>query len=212
MILEIDSEIKNRFPDLTALFINIDNVRVQKQDIELENYKDEVIKKVKQEYNLNSVKNHPTFRAYRSFFWKIGIDPTKIRPAAEALTRRILAGKKIPNINTLVDVYNLVSISSGIALATFDTEKIVGKIFMRFSDQEEKILGIGMEKPFIMTGKEIVISDQEKLIAIYPYRDSDTTKVTKETRNVTIVVCGVPGIKKETLEKASILTRKLINK
>ena len=74
---------------------------------------------------------------------------------------------------------------------------------MRFAEEGEQFYGIGMDKPLILKGGEIVVSDEEKLVAIYPYRDADNTKVTEKTENVTIVVCGVPGIPKETLENAS---------
>jgi DNA/RNA-binding domain of Phe-tRNA-synthetase-like protein len=209
-MITIDSELKARFPDLTALVLNIDGVTIKKKDDKLEKFKLEVMNQVKEKFDLKSVKDHPTFRAYRDFFWSVGIDPTKIRPAAEALTRRILAGKKLPCINTLVDAYNLASINSGIALATFDTDKLEDDIFMRFAEEGEQILGIGMEKPLILRGGEIVVSDQEKLIAVYPYRDADNTKVTENTKNVTTVVCGVPRIRKETLERASDVTQEYV--
>lgn len=208
----IDTDFKARFPDLTTLMVCINGVKVQKKDEELEQFKLEVMKQIRQDYDLESVKDHPAFRAYRDFFWSIGIDPTKIRPAAEALTRRILAGKKLPFINTLVDSYNLASINTGIALATFDTDKLEGNIFMRFAEEGEQILGIGMKKPFILKGGEIVVSDQNKLIAVYPYRDADNTKVTEKTENVTIVVCGVPRIQNEALEKASVVTQEYITR
>ena len=212
MNLKIDSELKTRFPDLTALMLHINGVKIQKKDAELEKFKLEVAMQVRKEYDIDTVKDHPTFRAYRTFFWSIGIDPTKNRPAAEALIRRILAGKTLPRINTLVDAYNLASIKSRIALATFDADKLKGDIFLRFAEEGEQILGIGMEKPLILQGGEIVISDDEKLIAVYPYRDADNTKVTEETKNVTIVVCGVPGITEASLEYASRVTREYINR
>ncbi len=202
MILKIDSEINTRFPDLNAFMIQIKDVKIHKIDGELEKVKLEVIKKVRKEHNINLVKNQKTFREYRDFFWKIGIDPTKIRPASEALIRRILAGKTIPRINTLVDAYNLASIKSGVALATFDTDKLDSDILMRFAQEGEQFYGIGMEKPLILKGGEIVISDNEKLIAVYPYRDAENTKVTEKTKNITIIVCGVPGISKEILSEA----------
>jgi len=203
MSLKIDSKLKTRFPDLTVLTLRIKGVQIQKRDAKLEKFKVEVMRQVRNDYNLDSVKDHPTFRAYRDFFWSIKIDPTKIRPAAEALIRRILAGKTLPSINTLVDAYNLASIKSRIALATFDADKLEGDLLMRFAEEGERFYGIGMEKPLILKGGEIVVSNEEKLVAIYPYRDADNTKVTEETENVTIVVCGVPGIPKGTMEKAS---------
>jgi DNA/RNA-binding domain of Phe-tRNA-synthetase-like protein len=51
-----------------------------------------------------------------------------------------------------------------------------------------------------------VLADESKLIAIYPYRDAENTKVTESTKNVSIIVCGVPNISKEMLENASEVT------
>ena len=203
MTLKIDSKLSARFPDLNAFTFQVDDVTIHKRDAELEKFKREVIKKVREKYDLDAVKDQPTFRAYRDFFWKIRIDPTKIRPAAEALIRRILAGKNLPGINTLVDAYNLASIKSRIALATYDTDELKGNLLMRFATQGEQLYGIEMDKPLVLKGGEIVVSDDEKLVAVYPYRDADNTKVTAKTKNVTIVVCGVPGIPEETLVDAS---------
>jgi len=74
---------------------------------------------------------------------------------------------------------------------------------MRFAEKREKFLGIGMEKPMLLQGGEIVVSDSEKLVAIYPYRDADSTKITEKTKNVMLLVCGVPGIGEETLQNAA---------
>jgi DNA/RNA-binding domain of Phe-tRNA-synthetase-like protein len=203
MNLKIDAKLKARFRDLTAHILQVKNVKIQKRDAELEQFKVEVMKQVRKEYGLDALKDQPVFRAYRDFFWRVGIDPTKNRPAAEALIRRILRGRTVPRINTLVDAYNLASIKSRIALATFDADKLDGNLLIRFAEEGEQFMGIGMEKPLVLKGGEIVISDEEKLVAVYPYRDANNTKVTEETENVTIVVCGAPGINEETLEKAS---------
>jgi DNA/RNA-binding domain of Phe-tRNA-synthetase-like protein len=114
-MLDVDSELKARFPGLTALLLHVNGLTVQKTDAQLEKFKVEVSNSIRADYTLETVKDDPVFRAYRDFYWKIGIDPTKTRPASEALTRRILAGKTLPTINTLVDAYNLASIKSKIA-------------------------------------------------------------------------------------------------
>jgi DNA/RNA-binding domain of Phe-tRNA-synthetase-like protein len=212
MSLKIDSELKTCFPDLTVLTLHIKGVQVQKRDSKLEKFKVEVTSQVRSQYTLDTVKDHPTFRAYRDFFWSIKIDPTKIRPAAEALIRRILSGKKLPCINTLVDAYNLASIKGRIALATFDADRLQGDLLMRFAREGEQFVGIGMQKPLVLKGGEIVVSDEEKLVAIYPYRDADNTKVTEKTENIMMLVCGVPRIPEQDLENASQLALEYITR
>jgi DNA/RNA-binding domain of Phe-tRNA-synthetase-like protein len=142
------------------------------------------------------------FRAYRDFFWRAGIDPTKVRPAAEALIRRILANKQIPTINTLVDAYNLASIKTGVALAAFDLKELQGTLSMRAAEKGEEFLGIGMSKPMQLNGGEIVVHDDEKLVAVYPYRDAERSKVTEQTKKIMLMVCGCPGIDEAPLLEA----------
>jgi len=189
-MIEIANEIKSKFPALKVLGIDIGEVEVKSEDKELEKFKAEVIEKVKKEHSIEKLKDEKIFRAYRDFFWRIGIDPTKIRPAAEALIRRILLGNPIPRINSLVDAYNLASIESKIALAAFDKAKLSGSLKMRFAKSGEKFIGIGMKEAIKLNGNEVVIEDGEKLVAVYPYRDADNTRVTLETKDALLLVCS----------------------
>ena len=109
---------------------------------------------------------------------------------------------KLPRINTAVDAYNLASVRSGIPIAAFDADTLTGDLFLRFARDGERFLGIGMEKPLVLQKNQVIMTDAEQIIAIYPYRDSDTTKVTPETRNICIITCGVPGIEREKLTEA----------
>ena len=63
-----------------------------------------------------------------------------------------------------------------------------------------------MEGPKVLSGKEIVISDDEKMVAVYPYRDADSTKVTTGTQNIFSLMCGVPGIRRGVLREAAETT------
>jgi len=202
MILPVTSDLQKRFPGLQALGGYIDNVRVEESGTELEKFGESISSEVGQKYTLDSVKDVSAFRAYRNFFWKIGIDPTKVRPASEALIRRILAGKAIPKINNIVDAYNLASVKTEIALAAFDRDRLKGELVMRQARPGEEFLGIGMREPIILNGKEVIMSDSEKLVAIYPHRDAETSKVSQSTSNILILACGVPQIDISSLEVA----------
>lgn len=202
MVFEVDLRLADRFPGLRVVIGYVDGVKVQRNDANLQKFKDEALSEVKKKYNLESLKDVAIFRAYRDFFWKVGIDPTKIRPAAEALIRRILGGKQIPTINTVVDSYNMASIKTEIALAAFNRDELKGNLIMRAAEKGERFLGIGMSEPMELKGGEVVIADQEKLVAVYPYRDAERSKVSETTKNLMILVCGVPGIDQQLLNDA----------
>ncbi len=76
----------------------------------------------------------------------------------------------------------------------------------------ERFLGIGMAEPMELSGKEIVVSDADKLIAIYPYRDADQTRVKASTRNVILLICGAPGIDVDILRGAGSVAVDFITK
>lgn len=198
----MDPRVEERFPGIRALQVRVEGVRVGRESPEVERLKEETVRKLRGKYALDSLKEVRAVRAYRDFMWRLGLDPTKIRPSAEALVRRILLGKPFPTINTLVDVYNVISASFLVSIGAFDLDKLEGELFLRFAEEGEEFLGIGMEEPLRLRGGEVVVSDGRKLVAIYPYRDSELTKVGEETRRVLFLLCGVPGIGVETLREA----------
>jgi DNA/RNA-binding domain of Phe-tRNA-synthetase-like protein len=201
--IEIFDDVQRKFPDLRVLMREVKDIRISEIDRRLEGFKENVYAEVKRRFTLEGLKDEPVFRAYRNFFWRIGVDPTKVRPAAEALIRRVLAGRPIPRINTVVDAYNLASMETCIALAAFDTNRLNGDIIMRFANKGEEFLGIGMDKPVILTGGEVVMTDASRLLAIYPHRDAEYSKITLQTNDLIIISCGVPGIPVERLREAT---------
>ncbi len=206
MYLNVDQGLQSKFPGLKAQVFRVNGVEVRRSDAGLEEFKAEVVERTKEKWRLDQLREHPVFRAYRDFFWRVGVDPTKTRPAAEALIRRVLRGRPLPRINTLVDAYNLASIDTAIPLAAFDVGGLVGELTMREAVEGERFLGIGMDKPVVLEGGEAVVEDEEKLIAVYPYRDADACKITLETRDTLMLVCGVPNIGDEVLERAGRVT------
>jgi DNA/RNA-binding domain of Phe-tRNA-synthetase-like protein len=209
--LDVSPELQNSFAGLRVVELKIGNLRITRSNPALEAFKkekqDEIRRKIAK---LDEVKDLPVVRAYRDFYWKVGIDPTKTRPAGEALLRRILGGKDLPTINTLVDSYNLASAETCIAIAAFDLDLVHPEsLLMRRAKSGEKFLGIGMKSEIELNGVEVVIEDlsSKKLIAVYPYRDSEESKVSENSHEVLMMMCGVPGIGDSDLQNAARLTR-----
>ncbi len=210
--LPLSSSLKDKFPTLAAQIINFKDVTIKREIDELEMYKEEIYIETRGRWEIEKLRDDPDFRAYRDFFWKLGTDPTKNRPAAEALIRRVLNGRPIPKINTWVDAYNLVSIQTAIPIASFDADLLVGDLLMREAEAEEEFLGIAMKKPVVTKGGEAVIQDDEGLVAIYPFRDADHSKVTGNTKNVLMLLCGAPNITLETLDESAGVAEKVLTR
>jgi DNA/RNA-binding domain of Phe-tRNA-synthetase-like protein len=60
-----------------------------------------------------------------------------------------------------------------------------------------------MDKLVVMAGGEIVLTDAARLVAIYPHRDADYSRITLQTKNLTLMSCGAPIISLDQLKEAS---------
>src|SRR3989449_4649131 len=181
VVLRPGPDLAAEFPGLEALAFDVTGLRVKPTDDVGAAFIEERVTGYRRTYALETLKDEPLLRAYRDFFWRVGVDPTKVRPAAEALLRRVIQGKPFPPINALVDPYNLASVETRIALAAFGKAKLRGDLRMRRSPLGEEVLRIGMQAPLALTGVEVVCEDADRLVAIYPYRDADASRATSET-------------------------------
>jgi DNA/RNA-binding domain of Phe-tRNA-synthetase-like protein len=197
-----NSEVSERFPKLSIGVGTINNVHVENENEQIKRLKRAVYEEVRVKYNIETLRNNPTVRAYRDFYWRLDIDPTKTRPSGEALLRRVLHGDELPRISTVVDAYNLASMKTIIPISGFDKDRLNPPFHVQFAKNGETFMGIGMVKPMALTGKMLVLGDERQVLCIYPYRDSDYTKITERTRNVLVVGYGAQEITEQQLTEA----------
>jgi DNA/RNA-binding domain of Phe-tRNA-synthetase-like protein len=205
MRVQIDDKVAGAYPELELVPVVVQGLEVRREREDLEAHKRRLEEEVRAGGTAGTIKDEPKVRAYRAFFWSLGIDPTKTRPAAEALVRRIARDRPLPTINTAVDAYNIASVESRVAFAAFDLETLHGDLTMRYAREGEAFAGIGMDRPKILSGRELVIDDGVELVAIYPYRDADASKLTIETKATLCLGCGVPGLDGDDLKQATQL-------
>ncbi|AWR99718.1 B3/4 domain-containing protein [Metallosphaera hakonensis] len=152
--------------------------------------------------DVEKLKDNPLVKAYREFYWRIGIDPTKVRPSGEALRRRIVRTGNLPRINNIVDAGNVVSAETLISIGIYDLDQVKGEPKLTLSVGGEKFEGIGNKVEVLSQGIPIMIDEEGKVMHIFPYRDSILTSVRSATKNVLIVGGGVKGISPSLVEEA----------
>jgi DNA/RNA-binding domain of Phe-tRNA-synthetase-like protein len=199
-------DVSDRFPELAVCIGTITDVHNEKESERIEQLREAVYQEVKTKRNIETLKDNPTVRAFRDFYWKLGIDPTKTRPSGEALLRRVLHGGELPHVSAVVDAYNLASTKTILPISGFDVDLLNQPFHVRFAKNGETFTGIGMDKPITLTEQMLVLADQKQVLCIYPYRDTDLTKITMQTRNAMIIVYGVPGIDEQVLKEAAETT------
>ena len=87
----------------------------------------------------DSIKQHPAIAATREAYRRLGKDPSRYRPSAEALRRRLLRGLELYRIDTLVDLINLVSLRTGYSIGG-------GGIGTPTSDNERTKMDVGTRR------------------------------------------------------------------
>lgn len=145
----------------------------------------------KESHSIDKVKNNPHILATRDAYKKLGKDPNRYRPSAEALCRRILRDLPLYRIDTLVDLINLVSIKTGYSIGGFDASKISGNVLE---------LGVGRaEEPFEGIGRGVLNIEG---LPVYrdaiggigtPTSDNERTKLSVETTQLLTVINGYSG-------------------
>lgn len=155
------------------------------------------------------IKQQPAIAATREAYKRCGKDPSRYRPSAEALRRRLLRGLELYRIDTLVDLINLVSLRTGYSIGGFDADKIQGT---------DLCLGVGhAEEPFEGIGRGVlnieglpVFRDAVGGIGT-PTSDNERTKMDVGTRHILAIINGYDG-NLERLQEAALMTQKLLQK
>ncbi|MCS7111167.1 MAG: phenylalanine--tRNA ligase beta subunit-related protein [Ignisphaera sp.] len=171
----------------------------------------ELVNYIKSHHSLDSLKNDGTIRAYRDFFWKIGVDPTKVRPSSEALIRRALRNS-FPRIDPIVDAGNISSAYTMVPIGMYDLERCTPPLTLRLSRGNEIFRPIGGVEEKLREGIPILVDAKNNVMHIYPHRDSIDTAVRSETRRVVIIAAGVSGVDRDRVKKAVDLTMRLLAK
>jgi DNA/RNA-binding domain of Phe-tRNA-synthetase-like protein len=137
-----------------------------------------------------AVLESPQIAATRAAYKALGKDPARYRGSAEALLRRVIAGKELPLINAVVDAINLVSVESRLPIGLYDLTRVSGDIVFRVGRAGETYKGIG-KYDLNLEGLPVFCD------ALGPHgsptSDSERTMVTKETTNVLALIVSFRG-------------------
>ena len=195
--LVIDSRMKELWPAVRVGCLQY-QVQVERKNPELWAYlKKEIYKKAKDaifDYGVNEIPNIKESRAaYKAF----GKDPSRYRVSSEALIRRIGQGKRLYEVNTVVDVNNLISLESGFSVGSYDAARMGEDLVFRIGEAGETYKGIGKEE--IKIDALPVLADEQGAIGSST-RDSERAMSTEEAQEVLTLIYSFSD--NQDLEKA----------
>ena len=163
--------------------------------------------KFKAKLTTETLKDISGIAATRRVYRACGKDPSRYRPASEALIRRVLQGKALYQIDTLVDLINLASMAFGYSIGGFDADKFVGNTLT---------LGIGKEgEPYEGIGRGMinihglpVYRDEIGGVGT-PTSDHELTKITIDTTHLLVLINGYDGNEASVRQNAEFIQQLL---
>lgn len=191
--VKIDAELKAKCPRVALACVTADvfaGDTPEGLDQELRVCEEKILKLVEPKAVLEA----PAILATRAGYKALGKDPARYRGSAEALLRRVIAGKRLPRISNVVDVINLVSVESRLPVGLYDVAYVQGDIVFRAGRAGETYKGIGK---YDLNLEGLPVFCDAVGAHGSPTSDSERTMVTEATKQViAIIICfgGADGL------------------
>ena len=202
----LDSGVKILF----AVMEGIDNTRVSE---EWNAYRNQKIHELYEQYKDMDVHADPILEGFNILHDKTGVKRRKNIPASENLIRLLVKHQGMSYINLAVDIYNLISLESRLALGAHNMDKADGNVTLRFTDGTERFVPIGLGEPIPVRPHEYsYCDDANEVLCRLEIRQVEKTKVDEAAKNVFYIVQGNEAtdesLLKETAQKIIDITAK----
>ena len=201
----VSEELKEKIPSLQLSCIECD-VKMIPLHKELWNLIEDKVNSLSTSMKIEEISRIPAIAASRKGYKACGKDPARYRLSAEALLRRVVNRNEIYQINNVVDLLNLVSISTGFSIGGYDAGKIEGDAVFGIGKVNEPYEGIGRGELNI---EGMPVFRDSKGAFGTPTSDSVRTSVTLETSRFLMIIIdyGTPDTLKEATSMAENLLK-----
>lgn len=127
-------------------------------------------------------------KAYKSF----GKDPSRYRLSSESLVKRIVKGNGLYQVNNIVDINNLLSLTSFNSVGTYDRSKIGDDINFTLGSKGETYEGIGRG---VINLENLPIFQDEKGNFGSTTSDSTRSMINADTTHIIMNIISFGGYK-----------------
>ena len=132
---------------------------------------------------------HPVNQGYIDSITAVGRSTKKNPPTAVALIQNIKRRGSMPNINSIVDIYNVESLYSFLAIGGHDFDKIEDEICFTVSKKEDVFYPILAPEKYVAE-TDYVYKDKKGIMAWIDVRDGENYKFDENTKNAIFIIQG----------------------
>lgn len=155
-------------------------------------------------------RNIPAYSAFRELHQKYGKSPEP--SSIENLIEFIKEKGDLPNINSFVDLYNVFSALTGISVGAHDLAKLSGDVRLTVLDRDLPFVPMNQSTPMTAKKGELAYVDDEGILCRLDIKQSNRTKVTKDTRDVFLIFEGNSELQQGYIEEKMEEFKELVKK
>lgn len=193
----LDSGVKILF----AIIEGLDNT--QNADAWQE-YRTAKIKELYRRYQNIDVHADPILEGFHILHDNTGVKRRKNIPASENLIKLLLKHGDMVYINQAVDIYNLISLESKLALGAHNIDRTDGNVTLRFTDGTERFVPIGQSEPIAVNPHEYsYCDDSNEVLCRLEIRQVEKTKVDESATNIFYIIQGNEATDDALLEQTA---------
>lgn len=196
-------------PDLEALGLPVacfimTGVTNRENDKGFDMVLEQVLVEVKDCYSSADYKADAVLTGFRELHKRAECGNNRTIAAPENLLRLFLKTGRFPRINLLVDLYNLISVKTRLALGAHDVKKITGNVHLRMTTGNEVFQALGDEEVKVWkAGEYAYIDDSDNILCRLEIRQGQKSQVTLDTSECLYIVQGNPATSPEYVWKAA---------
>jgi DNA/RNA-binding domain of Phe-tRNA-synthetase-like protein len=197
----ISPDVAVRYPDYGAIIVVADDLRGGASNETSDRLLREAELSARKAFGERRPADDPHVASWREAYSSFGAKPSRYPCSAEALLKRVLRGDDLPRINTLVDLYNAVSLRFVIPVGGEDLARTVGSSRLRFAAADES----SEEPDDPVAAGEVVWADDEGITCRrWNWRQGRRTRLTDRTRSAYFLLERLAPLPLETLDAAAV--------
>jgi DNA/RNA-binding domain of Phe-tRNA-synthetase-like protein len=197
----VDAEIFDRFPGFRRGLIIVSDVENSLANETIGRTLDEEIKK---KAGVNLI-DHEFVKAWDNVYVKLGSNPNKFPPSIKSLLKRVAKSGGFPFINSIVALFNYISIKYLIPCGGDDVARIEGNLRLGLSRGQEIFIPLGSESKETPDAGEVIYFDDKTLNVMcrrWNWRNGDFTKIQDSTKRLVINIDGIDPVPRSVIETA----------
>ena len=186
------------------VFVVIQGLDNSKESYEWHAHREVLLNDLLERYKDVDVHQDPILEGFNLLHDHTGVKRRKNIPASENLIKLLQKHGSLTYINKVVDIYNLISLDSKLALGAHNIDRVSVNVTLRFTDGTERFVPLGQTEPVAINPHEYsYIDDSNEVLCRLEIRQVQKTLVDETARNVFYIVQGNDATSDELLHQTA---------